>query len=174
MGDPYGQLPMSTNLPPDYRALLHTRRRIISLLHPGANAFLSTKPEDTLFCSTDMRSCIMRIYLGCFVYVGSSAPTFLRCGCCNKLVLEKIGTHAIASCFTGWGRVTIHDRLETILLKWLFSSAGLAFQGKYTYLGTGSSKICFRCIRLKKSFEPPLRHKVPAGKFLRLLNAHCA
>jgi len=129
--NPRAPVPLSKELPAEDWNLLFTRRRILALLRPGANAFLSTKPDDTPFCSTDMWSMMMRIYLGCYVYDDSSTPTLLRCGCCDELVLDKLGIHAITACSTGWGRVARHDRQATIFLKWLASPAGLAFQGKY-------------------------------------------
>ena len=65
------------------------------------------------------------------MYDDSSTPTRIRCGCCNELVLYKLGIHAITACSTGWGRVARRDRQATIFLKWLASPAGLAYQGKY-------------------------------------------
>ena len=129
--DPLAPVPLNTELPAEDWSMLFTRRRILALLRPGANAFLSTKPDDTPFCSTDMWSMMVRMYLGCYVYDDSSTPTWLRCGCCDELVLDKLGIHAITTCPTGWGRVARHDRQATIFLKWLASPAGLAFQGKY-------------------------------------------
>lgn len=67
---------------------------MLVLLRPGENAFLSTKPEGTPFYSKDMKSSMMRLYLGCFVYHDSSAPKRLRCGSCKELVLDELGIHA--------------------------------------------------------------------------------
>ena len=73
-----------------------------------------------------MWSMMMRMYLGCYVYDDSAAPTWLRCGCCDELVLDKLGIHAVTTCFTGWGRNARHDRQAIIFLKWLAAPAGLA------------------------------------------------
>ena len=69
----------------------------------------------------------MRLYLGCYFYDDAAEPAWLRCGFFDELVLGKLGIHAIAVCFTGWGRVTRHDRQATTFLKWLAYSAGLAY-----------------------------------------------
>ena len=99
--NPKAPIPLFTELPVEDWCLLFIRRRIFALLCPGANSFLSTKPDDTPFCSTDMWSMMMRIYLGYYVYDDSSTPTWLRCGCCEELVLDKLGIHAITACSTG-------------------------------------------------------------------------
>ena len=130
-GNPAAPVPPSLDLPAEDWDLLFSRRRILALLRPGANSFLSTRPADTPFCSTDMWSMMMRIYLGCYVYDDSIAQTRLRCGCCDELVLDKLGVHATTNCASGWGRHARHDRQATIFLKWLAAPAGLAYQGKY-------------------------------------------
>lgn len=129
--DPDALVALSTELPAEYWALLFTRSRLLSLLRPSDNAFLSTKPDDTFFCSRDMRSVMLRLYLVSYVYDDSAAPVWLRCGCCEELFIDKPGIHAVAVCFTGWGGFDRHDRLATILFKWLACPAGLAFQGKH-------------------------------------------
>ena len=60
-------MPLFTELPAEDWSLLFTRRRIFAHLRPGANSFLSTKPDNTPFCFTDMWSMMMRIYLGCYM-----------------------------------------------------------------------------------------------------------
>lgn len=59
--------------------LRYTRRRILALLCPCTNSFLSTKSEDTPFWTRDMWIFMMRLYLGCFVYDDSAALMWLRC-----------------------------------------------------------------------------------------------
>ena len=129
--NPAAPISPSQDLPAEDWDLLFTRRRILALLRPGANSFLSTRPADTPFCSTDMWSIMMRIYLGCFVYDDSTAQSRLRCGSCDEPVLDKLGVHATTNCANGWGRHARHDRQATIFLKWLAAPAGLAYQGKY-------------------------------------------
>ena len=48
-----------------------------------------------------MWSMMMRIYLGFYIYDDSAPPVWLRCGFCDELFLEKLGIHAITTCFTG-------------------------------------------------------------------------
>ena len=69
----------------------------------------------------------MRIYLGCFVYDDSTAPIWLRCGCCDKFVLDKLCIHTITTCFNGRGHNARHDRQATIFPKWLAAPAGLSY-----------------------------------------------
>ena len=59
--DPLAPVPLNTELPAEDWSLLFTRRRILALLLPGANVFLSNKPD------ADMRSTMMCIYLECYV-----------------------------------------------------------------------------------------------------------
>lgn len=89
----------------------------------------------------------MRLYLECYVYDDSSAPVWLRFWCCDGLVLDKFGIHAVAFCFTGRGRAARHDRPATIFIKWLASPAGIVFRGKY---GRGESK----CLLFETKYRP--------------------
>ena len=111
--------------------ILATRRRLLAIRMPGANAFLGARPTDEPFCSKELWSTILRIYQGCCVYEDSTAQSPARCGHCGFDVLEKRGTHAMNVCPNGWGRVARHDRLATLFLRWLVSPAVLSFQGKY-------------------------------------------
>lgn len=129
--DPEAPVALSKELPSEEWALIITRRRLLALLRPGSNDFLSTKPEDTPSCSRDMWSVIMRLYLGCYVYDDSEAPVWLLCICCEELYLDKLGIYAAAVCSTVWERVARHDRLMTVFPKWIASPAFLVIQEKY-------------------------------------------
>ena len=111
--------------------ILSSRRRILAIMRPGANTFLGARPMDEPFCTKELWSIIMRMYLGCCVYDDSASPALARCGHCGLNLLDRRGIHATTVCPTGWGRVARHDRLASIFLRWLASPAGLAFQGKY-------------------------------------------
>lgn len=73
----------------------------------------------------------MRLYLGFYVCDDSAAPVWLRCVCCDDIVLFILGFHAVAMFDTDWERVARHDRLAEIFLKWLPTPAGFIFQRKY-------------------------------------------
>lgn len=47
------KIPLHRDFTKDW-TLLYTRKRVLALLCPGANTFLSTKPDDTSFFSQDM------------------------------------------------------------------------------------------------------------------------
>ena len=111
--------------------MLFSRRRLLALLRPGANAFLRMRPTDEPFCPQQLWAVIMRMYLGCYVYDDSAGPDLALCGHCGLHVLDRMGIHATTYCSAGWGRVARHDRLAKLYLRWLASPAGLAFQGKY-------------------------------------------
>ena len=111
--------------------MLATRRRILAIRMPGANSFLGARPSDEPFFPRELWSIILRLYLGCSVYDDSTVPYPARFGHCSANVLDRRGIHATTVCPTGWGRISRHDRIATLFLRWLAAPADLAFQGKY-------------------------------------------
>ena len=110
--------------------VVRSRRRILALREPGANSFLTAKPNETLFCSRELWSVMMKLYLGCVVY-DDSGSELLVCGCCGKKKLDRLGIHALTCCGTGWGRVARHDLTAKTTQKHAIGPARLAYEGKY-------------------------------------------
>ena len=110
--------------------VVHTLRRILALRQPGANSFICAKPNDTPFCSRELWSVMMRLYLGCVVY-DDSGSELLVCGCCGKKKLDRLGIHALTCCGTGWGRVARHDLTAKTTQEHGIEPARLAYEGKY-------------------------------------------
>lgn len=122
---------MSEVLGQPYWDMLFVRHCLPSILHPGDNELLRAIQAEGPFCPHEFRSVMIWLCPGCFVYDDSGSPELARCGHCGLHVLDRTGIHAIDRRVSGYRRVARHERPANIVLRWLESSAGPAFQGKY-------------------------------------------